>query len=70
MRILLFGNYTLDNQPSMQRFADMLRRHLTARGHQVEIIRPRPILGKLLAQPTPRKWLGYVDKYVFFRPCV
>jgi glycosyltransferase involved in cell wall biosynthesis len=66
MRILLVGNYTLDNQPSMQGYADMLRRHLITRGHHVEIIRPRPILGKLLAQPTLRKWLGYVDKYVFF----
>jgi glycosyltransferase involved in cell wall biosynthesis len=66
MRILLVGNYTLDNQASMQRYADMLRQHLTYRGHQVEIIRPRPILGNLIAQPTVRKWLGYIDKYVLF----
>lgn len=66
MRILLVGNYALDNQSSMLRYVDMLCRQMTARGHHVEIIRPKPILGDMLAQPTLRKLLGYVDKYVFF----
>jgi len=66
MRILLVGNYPLDTQASMFRFAGLLCRHLALRGHQVEIIQPRPILGDLLGQPTLRKWLGYIDKYVFF----
>jgi glycosyltransferase involved in cell wall biosynthesis len=66
MRILLVGNYPLDNQASMLRFAGLLSRHLALRGHQVEVIQPRPILGDLLRQPTLRKWLGYIDKYVFF----
>ena len=66
MRILLVGNYLLDNQASMLRYADMLCRHLTLRGHEVEVIRPRVMVGDLAVQPTLRKWLGYVDKYVFF----
>ena len=66
MRILLVGNYVLDNQASMLRYADMLCRHLTLRGHEVEVIRPRVIVGNLAVQPLLRKWLGYVDKYVFF----
>lgn len=66
MRILLVGNYALDNQASMLRYADMLCRHMALRGHEVEMVQPPPILGKMSVQPTLRKWLGYVDKYVFF----
>jgi glycosyltransferase involved in cell wall biosynthesis len=66
MRILLVGNYALDHQASMLRYAEMLRLQMTLRGHQVELIQPRTILGDLAAQPFLRKWLGYIDKYVFF----
>src|SRR5665213_631977 len=61
MRILLVGNYALDNQASMLRYADMLCRHMNSRGHMAEVIQP-PIVGGLVAQPTLRKWLGYIDK--------
>jgi glycosyltransferase involved in cell wall biosynthesis len=44
----------------------MLRRQITLRGHQVEIVQPRPFFGNLLNQPTLRKWLGYIDKYLIF----
>lgn len=74
MRILLVGNYALDNQASMLRYAESLRRQMVLRGHQVEMIQPRTTVGDLVAQPTLRKWLGYIDKYIFFpyrlRRCV
>jgi glycosyltransferase involved in cell wall biosynthesis len=66
MRILLVGNYALDNQTSMSRYTDMVCRHMNLRGHMVEVIRPTPIVGDLVTQPTLRKWLGYVDKYLLF----
>jgi glycosyltransferase involved in cell wall biosynthesis len=66
MRILLVGNYALDHQTSMLRYADMLRRQMTARGHDVEVIQPGVIVGGLVSQPMVRKWLGYVDKYLLF----
>jgi glycosyltransferase involved in cell wall biosynthesis len=66
MRILLVGNYALDHQASMLRYAEMLRLEMTLRGHQVELIQPRAILGDLAVHPFLRKWLGYIDKYVFF----
>jgi glycosyltransferase involved in cell wall biosynthesis len=66
MRILLVGNYILDNQSSMLRYADMLCRQITLRGHQVEVIQPQPVIGNLVSQRTIRKWLGYVDKYLLF----
>jgi glycosyltransferase involved in cell wall biosynthesis len=66
MRILLVGNYALDNQASMLRYADMLCRQIALRGHHVEIIQPQPVFGNLVARGPLRKWLGYVDKYLLF----
>jgi glycosyltransferase involved in cell wall biosynthesis len=66
MRILLVGNYALDHQASMLRYAEMLCQQMTLCGHQVELIQPRAILGDLASKPFLRKWLGYIDKYVFF----
>jgi glycosyltransferase involved in cell wall biosynthesis len=66
MRILLVGNYALDRQASMSRYAEMLRRELSARGHEVEPIRPRGFFGEWSGQPTLRTWLGYLDKFLLF----
>ena len=66
MKILLVGNYALDKQASMLRYADMLRRQMSARGHQVEVIQPETVFGGLGSESTARKWLGYVDKYLLF----
>ena len=66
MKILLVGNYLPDDQQSMQRFANMLRDGLKARGQDVQLLQPRPILGRKNLGPALRKWAAYVDKYVFF----
>lgn len=66
MRILLIGNYALDRQTSMLRYADMLCSEMRQRGHEVEVVRPRVVVGGLVRRGGLRKWLGYVDKYVFF----
>jgi glycosyltransferase involved in cell wall biosynthesis len=66
MRLLLVGNYPLDNQASMSRYTEMLRRNMTARGHLVDVVRPKPVLGPLVTHRGLRKWLGYVDKYLLF----
>src|ERR1700722_12205110 len=60
MRILLIGNYPPDRQESMLRFAELMQRELTARGHFVTLLQPRPILG------GSGKWLGYADKFLLF----
>ncbi|MEA5602309.1 glycosyltransferase family 1 protein [Nostoc sp. UHCC 0252] len=67
MKILLIGNYQLDAIQSMDIFASMLENYLTQLGHQVRIIRPNPWFGKMISSPNSlRKWLGYIDKFVFF----
>jgi glycosyltransferase involved in cell wall biosynthesis len=66
MRILLIGNYALDNQASMARYAEMLCRHMNRRGHTAEVLRPAVVFGDLATVPGLRKWLGYIDKYLLF----
>ena len=67
MRILLIGNYPPDKQESMLRYADLMRRELAARGHDVTLLQPRPIFASSRSTTSGLgKWLGYVDKFVFF----
>jgi glycosyltransferase involved in cell wall biosynthesis len=65
--VLLIGNYSPDQQQSMQRFSAMMLQGLTAAGLSTELIRPEPIAGNFKsAGRLVSKWLGYVDKYVWF----
>lgn len=67
MKILLLGNYVLDRQESMQRFAEMFERSLQAKGHTVRIIRPQAVFGRCrIFSAFVAKWLGYLDKLVIF----
>ena len=69
MKVLLLGNYVHSRQQSMQRFADLMRELLTAAGHEVRLLKPEPLLGNLKPGETGLgKWLGYVDRYLLFRP--
>jgi glycosyltransferase involved in cell wall biosynthesis len=65
--VLLIGNYTADNQPSMHRFAMMMRDGLIAAGVEAELIHPQPFFGRFrYAGDFVSKWLAYVDKYILF----
>ena len=66
--ILLIGNYPLDRQQSMQRFAMMMLTGLTAAGVPAELILPSHFFGRFRAAGNfIAKWLAYVDKFVLFR---
>src|SRR5687767_15741632 len=66
--ILLIGNYPLDRQQSMQRFAMMMLQGLTAAGVSAELIQPAPFFGRFrYAGGFIAKWLGYLDKFFLFR---
>jgi glycosyltransferase involved in cell wall biosynthesis len=65
--VLLIGNYSLDQQHSMQRFGDLMLRGLTAAGVKASLIAPWPVFGKLFGARGWGKWLAYVDKYLLFR---
>ena len=66
--ILLIGNYPLDRQQSMQRFALMMLAGLQSSGISAELIQPSPFFGRFrFAGSFVAKWLGYLDKFVLFR---
>jgi glycosyltransferase involved in cell wall biosynthesis len=67
--ILLIGNYSLDRQQSMQRFATMMLDGLAAAGVPAQLVQPPPSLGKIRwAGRFVAKWLAYIDKFILFRP--
>jgi glycosyltransferase involved in cell wall biosynthesis len=67
MKIVLIGNYEPAGQQSMFRFANLLSRLLSRAGHNVQILRPRALFGKLLLiSSTTGKWLGYIDQFIIF----
>ena len=69
MKVLLVGNYVPDRQDSMQIYASMLESGLRARGHDVRLLQPSAILGTRVRENSSLfKWLGYADKFLFFRP--
>ncbi|MEY2541327.1 MAG: hypothetical protein QOI22_929 [Verrucomicrobiota bacterium] len=69
--VLLIGNYSPDQQQSMQRFNTMMLQGLTAAGIKAELIKPAPFLGNFRALGCfIAKWLAYIDKYVLFPFCL
>lgn len=65
--VLLIGNYAADRQQSMQRFAMMMLLGLTSAGVAAELVAPKERLGRFkLGGAFLAKWLGYIDKFVFF----
>ena len=67
MKVLLVGNYLRDGQPSMQRFTTLMASGLSEAGHQVRVLRPPALVGKIgRAGEESGKWLGYIDKFAIF----
>ena len=69
MRILLIGNFAPDRQESMLRFARLLTTGLRHEGHEVITWAPESRLVRLLPRYRyggPAKFVGYIDKFVFF----
>jgi hypothetical protein len=67
MKVLLLGNYANDGQESMQRFSAFMAQGLVEAGHEVRLLRPPSVLGRL--SPSWQgvgKWLGYADKFGWF----
>lgn len=66
--ILLIGNYPLDRQQSMQRFAIMMLAGIKTAGISAELIQPSPFFGRFrFAGNFVGKWLAYLDKFILFR---
>ncbi|MDT0688831.1 glycosyltransferase family 1 protein [Salegentibacter sp. F188] len=66
MHIIFFTHPDFLNHQSMPRFTRMLARGMKERGHKIEIWAPKPTAFNLPFPASLKKWLGYVDQYVFF----
>jgi glycosyltransferase involved in cell wall biosynthesis len=65
--VLLIGNYSADQQQSMQRFGKMMLQGLTAAGVAAELVQPEPFFGRIkVAGGFISKWLAYIDKFFLF----
>lgn len=70
MKILLVGNYGPDRQQSMARYWRLIHSSIGNHEYQVDYIQPASILGRISVFPPAIKWLGYVDKFIIFPPCL
>lgn len=69
MRVLLIGNFVLDRQESMLRFAALMAAGLRKAGHEVITWSPEPRAVRLLKSYRyggAAKFVGYFDKFVLF----
>lgn len=65
MKITLISNYVPDQQQSMLRYSEMLRKALFARGHEVTVLHPPALVGRLpFLRGELAKWIGYIDKFL------
>jgi glycosyltransferase involved in cell wall biosynthesis len=67
LKIILIGNYKLDNQYSMQIFEALMAQGYTQSDIIVKIIRPTIFFGKAAFNNSKLiKWLAYIDKFAIF----
>ena len=66
MHIVQFVHPDFLNSQSMPRFAKMIAEGMRARGHQVDIWTAKPLAYGVPAPTRLKKWLGYIDQFIFF----
>lgn len=70
MKVLLIGNYLPDGQTSMLAFKRVLERELPHLGCELRVVTPAQRALRVPSSSRLWKWLGYVDKFVLFRPAL
>lgn len=68
LKVLLVGNYVPDGQQSMLAFSRVLERELLRLGCQVRVVTPPQRVLRVSSTSRWWKWLGYLDKFIFFIP--
>jgi glycosyltransferase involved in cell wall biosynthesis len=67
MKVLLIGNYVHNQQPSMDRFSELLRGLYVGHGHDAHLLQPTAVFGQLSPGAEGLgKWLGYIDRFLLF----
>jgi glycosyltransferase involved in cell wall biosynthesis len=62
MKIILFSHPSFIGSQSMPRYANMLYKAMTSRGHSVEIWTAKSVFNQLINN----KWGGYIDQFLLF----
>jgi glycosyltransferase involved in cell wall biosynthesis len=70
MKVLLIGNYVPDDQTSMLAFKRVLERELPRLGCELRVATPAQRALRVPGSSRLWKWLGYVDKFILFRPAL
>lgn len=66
MKIIFFTHPNFIGHQSMPRYTKMLNKGLKKIGYITEVWEPTAIASTLPAPKTFKKWLGYIDQYMFF----
>jgi len=66
MHIVQFVHPDFLNSKSMPRFAQMIAEGMRARGHLVDTWTAKPLAYGVPAPARLKKWLGYIDQFIFF----
>lgn len=66
MHIVQFVHPDFLGSQSMPRFAKMIAEGMRARGHDVDTWTARPLAYRFPAPARLKKWLGYIDQFIFF----
>ncbi|MEO8012895.1 MAG: glycosyltransferase [Polaromonas sp.] len=66
MHIVQFVHPDFFNSNSMPRFALMISEGMRARGHLVDTWTASPLAYSIPAPVRLKKWLGYIDQFIFF----
>ncbi len=66
LNLVFFTHPSFLPSQSMPRFAAMLTKGMQERGHKVETWSPQPRFYQLPVPQSLKKWMGYLDQYLFF----
>ena len=66
MKIIFFAHPHFLGHQSMPRYASMLAEGMKKRGHNVQLWMPRPIFYRIPFPEKIKKWMSYIDQYIFF----
>jgi glycosyltransferase involved in cell wall biosynthesis len=66
MNLVFFAHPDFLEHQSMPRYAGMLAKGMSDRGHSINMWAPRPRFFKILSWKLMRKWLGYIDQFIIF----
>jgi glycosyltransferase involved in cell wall biosynthesis len=66
MKIILFNHPSFSESMSITKYTHMIARSMQKKGHEVQIWTAPPVLTKLRWPDLLKKYIGYIDQFLFF----